>query len=244
LYNFPDFTKSTSFLKYVVNGWGISGITTAESGLPYSVIDFSGTVGSQYFSADNFITNPLLAIPGGTVASAQLQGTTGVNPGKAVLNGGVFGVLVNAPGTNGVPPCGPTTDNPSLTAACDFSETAFAGAARNSFRGPFQARFDSSVFKTFKLKERIGLRFEAQFFNIFNHPSFDAPNANFSLDPCFGPNVQTSPSGFSCQWLGTIPGVAGSGGAIGNGKTPFGAGFIQNTLGSPRLIQFALHVTY
>ena len=244
LYNFPDFTKSTSFLKYVVNGWGISGITTAESGLPYSVIDFSGTVGSQYFSADNFITNPLLAIPGGTVASAQLQGTTGVNPAKAVLNGGVFGVLVNAPGTNGVPPCGPTTDSPSLTAACDFSETAFAGAARNAFRGPFQARFDSSVFKTFKFKERFGLRFEAQFFNIFNHPSFDAPNTNLSLDPCFGPNVQTSPSGFSCQWLGTIPGVTGSGGPLGNGKAPFGAGFIQNTLGSPRLIQFALHLTY
>jgi hypothetical protein len=244
VYNVPNLTKSSGFLKYVANGWGISGITTAESGLPYSVIDFSGTVGSQYFSADNFITNPLLAIPGGTVASTKLQGTTGVNPANPVLNGALFGVLINAPGTNGVPPCGPTTDNASPTAACDFSETAFAGAARNAYRGPFQARFDSSVFKTIRLKERIGLRFEAQFFNIFNHPSFDAPNANFSLDPCFGPNVQTSPSGFSCQWLGTIPGVAGSGGAIGNGKAPFGAGFIQNTIGSPRLIQFALHLTY
>ena len=86
------------------------------------------------------------------------------------------------------------------------------------------------------------LRFDAQFFNLFNHPSFDAPNANFSLDPCFGPNIQTSPSQ-GCQWAGTIPAAAGSG-TIGSGKVPTGLGFIQNTIGSPRLIQFALHLSF
>lgn len=243
VYKIPNLTKSTGFLKQVVNGWGVSGITTAESGLPYSVIDFSGSVASQLFSGDDFITNPLLAIPGGTVKGTQLQGTTGVNPGNPVLNGAAFGVLVNAPGTSGVPPCGPTTDNNSAAAACDFSETGFTGAARNSFRGPFQTRFDSTVFKTFKLKERYALRFDAQFFNLFNHPSFDAPNANVSLNPCFGPNIQTSPAN-GCQWFGTIPGVTGSGGNIGSGTIPAGTGLIQNTIGSPRLIQFALHLTF
>jgi Carboxypeptidase regulatory-like domain len=242
LYNIPNLTKSAGFLKYVVNGWGISGITTAESGLPYSVIDFSGTVASQVFSGDDFITNPLLGIPGGTVNGARLQGTTGVNPALPVLNGAAFGITVNAPGTNGVPPCGPTTDNPSPTAACDFSETGFSNAARNSFRGPFQTRFDSNIFKTFQLTERFRLRFDAQFFNLFNHPSFDAPNTNISLNPCFGPNIQTSPTN-GCNWLGTIPAVAGSG-QIGSGSAPSGSGFIQNTIGSPRLIQFALHLTF
>jgi hypothetical protein len=53
--------KSKGFLKHVVNGWGVTGVTIAESGLPYSVYDFSGTVASQYFGAgDDFITNPLL----------------------------------------------------------------------------------------------------------------------------------------------------------------------------------------
>jgi hypothetical protein len=244
LYKVPDLTKSTGFLKHVVNGWGISGITTAESGLPYSAIDFSGSVGSQFFSGDDFITNPILGIPGGTVKSVQLQGTTGVNANNPVLNGAAFGVLLNPPGTNGVPPCGPTTDSAAPNAACDFSESGFSNGPRNAFRGPFQVRFDSSIFKNFKLTERYALRFDAQFFNIFNHPSFDAPNAGFSLDPCNGPNTQTSPSGFSCQWLGTIPGVAGSGGPIGNGTAPAGAGFLQNTIGSPRLIQFALHLTF
>jgi len=245
LYQVPDLVKSNRLLKYLANGWGFTGITVAESGQPYSVYDFSGSVASQFFGAgDDFITNPLLAIPGGTPKSVQLQGTTGVNAGNPVLNGGAFGILVNAPGTNGVPPCGPTTDEPgNLNAACDFSETGFSNTGRDQFRGPFQARFDFGVFKTIKLNERFTLRYDAQFFNIFNHPSFDAPSNNISLNPCFGPNLQTSPAN-GCQWLGTIPAVAPSPTAFGNGQAPFGAGMIQGTIGSPRFIQMALHLTF
>jgi hypothetical protein len=250
VYQFPALTKSHGFLKHVVNDWGISGVTIAESGLPYSVYDFSGSVASQYFGAgDDFITNPLLAIPGGTLASAKQNissctSATGNNPGAIQpINACAFGVIINAPGTNGVPPCGPTTDENTPTAACDFSETGFTTAARNAFRGPFQTRFDFSVLKNFKLSERFKLRFDAQFFNLFNHPSFDTPNSNLSLNPCFGPNVQTAPGGFSCTWHGNIPSVAGSG-PIGDGKVQFGSGVIQGTLGSPRLIQLALHLTF
>jgi hypothetical protein len=238
-YRIPDLTKkSQGFLKYVVNGWGVTGVTIAESGLPYSVYDFSGTVASQYFGAgDDFITNPLLI---GSPKNTLLQGTTGVNAGNPVLNGGAFGINVNAPGTNGVPPCGVTTHGGT---ACDFSETGFSDTGRNLFRGPFQTRFDFSVFKLFKINERFTLRYDAQFFNLFNHPSFDAPNNNISLNPCFGPNLQTSPVN-GCQWQGTIPAVPPSTTPIGNGTAPFGAGFIQSTLGSPRLIQMALHLTF
>jgi Carboxypeptidase regulatory-like domain/TonB dependent receptor len=236
LYQLPDLAKSHRWLGYAVNGWGISGITTAESGLPYSAVDFSGSVASQFFSSNDFITNPILATPGNSIQSVQ------VNNGLQKLNGAAFGVLVNAPGTNGVPACGPTTDNPSPTAACDFSETAFSGGPRDPFRGPFQVNFDTGIFKNFKFKEHYTLRFDAQFFNLFNHANFDAPNANFSLDGCFGPNIQTSPSQ-GCAWDGTIPGVAGSG-TIGSGKVPTGLGVIQNTIGTPRLIQFALHLNF
>lgn len=245
VYQVPDVVKSDGFLKQIVNGWGINGITVVETGQPYSVYDFSGSIASQYFGAgDDFITNPLLAIPGGSVKSVQLQGTTGLNPNQPVLNGGAFGILVNAPGTNGTPPCGPTTDENTANAACDFSETGFAsGIGRNPFRGPFQSRFDFGVFKTFKLSERFTLRYDAQFFNIFNHPSFDAPNNNFSLDGCFGPNLQTSPA-FGCGWQGTVPAVAPSTSAFGDGTAPSGGGFIQGTIGSPRFIQMSLHLTF
>src|SRR3984893_11917637 len=137
VYQIPNLTKSERFVKHIVNGWGVNGITILQSGLPYSVYDFSGTVASQFFGAgDDFITNPLLAIPNGTPKSVQLQGTTGVNANNPVLNGGAFGILVNAPGTNGVPPCGPTTDEPTNpNAACDLSETGFSNSGRNQFRG-------------------------------------------------------------------------------------------------------------
>jgi Carboxypeptidase regulatory-like domain len=245
LYQIPDVTKSHGFLKHLVNGWGFSGITTAQSGLPYSVYDFSGSIASQYFGAgDDFITNPLLAVPNGTLKSVQLQGTTGVNAGNPVLNAGAFGLVLNAPGSNGVPPCGPTTDEPSNpTAACDFSESGFSNTGRNTFRAPFQVRFDFSVFKNFRLSERFKLRYDAQFFNIFNHPSFDAPNNNLALNPCFGANLQTSPAN-GCQWAGNFPAVAPSTTPFGGGTLPFGVGFIQNTLGSPRFIQMALHLTF
>jgi hypothetical protein len=245
LYQIPDLTKSNGFLKHIVNGWGVNGLTVVESGLPYSIYDFSGTVASQFFGAgDDFITNPLLAIPGGTVKGVQLQGTTGINANNPVLNAGAFGINVNAPGTNGVPPCGPTTDEPTNpNAACDLSETGFSNSGRNQFRGPFQTRFDFGIVKMFKLTERFSLRYDAQFFNIFNHPSFDAPSNNISLNPCFGPNLQTSPA-FGCQWQGTIPAVAPSTTAFGDKTAPFGSGFIQGTIGSPRIIQMALHLTF
>src|SRR5260370_14905373 len=241
LYQIPDLAKTRRFLKYLANGWGFTGITVAESGQHYSVYDFSGSVASQFFGAgDDFITNPLLAIPNGTSKSVQLQGTTGVNAGNPVLNGGAFGILVNAPGTNGVPPCGPTTHGGT---ACDFSETGFSKPGRNQFRGTFQAPFDFGGFKALKLNQRLTLRYDAQFFNIFNHPSFDAPSNNINFNPCFGPNLQTS-SVNGCQWLGTIPAVAPPPTAFGNGQAPVGAGMIQGTLGSPRFIHIALHLVF
>jgi len=106
LYQFPNTGSASSAVKQLVNGWSISGITTLESGQPYSVYDFSGAVASLYYSANDFITNPLVPlVPGQTSQSAQLQGTTGVNAGKPVLNANAFGIPLVQPGQSGVPPC-------------------------------------------------------------------------------------------------------------------------------------------
>lgn len=249
-YLIPNAIKSTSgWASQMVNGWSITGISVAESGNPYSIYDFSGDVASQQYGAgDDFITNPLLTIINGNVHTVQKQGTTGINANNAVIDGTAFGVIVNQPGSNGVPPCGPTTDEASATAACDFSETGFStSASRNPFRGPFQTRFDFGISKEFKLTERFRLVYDAQFFNLFNHPSFDAPQNNFSLDPCFGPNTITSPVN-GCTWAGSTPGVlyppTGLQTPIGDGTTSSGGGFIQGTLGSSRFIAMALHLNF
>ena len=233
LYQIPKMARLTGVADTLVNGWGISGVTVAESGQPYSVIDFSGGVASLFYGGgQDAITNPIVPIggTGATSTKAVLQGTTGVNPALPVLNAAAFGVPLLAPGQSGVPPC--TTTGGQMF--CDYYETGFGATGRNIFRGPFQTRFDFSVSKEFKLSERFKLRYDAQFFNIFNHPSFDTPNNNVLFNPFFG-NPPTYPgSGCTADSVGAAYQCPPSG----------ALGMIQHTLGSPRFIQMALHLTF
>jgi len=43
---------------------------------------------------------------------------------------------------------------------------------RNTFVGPGQFFADMSLFKNFKITERVGLQFRAEGFNVFNHTNF------------------------------------------------------------------------
>ncbi len=53
--------------------------------------------------------------------------------------------------------------------------------ARNFFRGPGAWNQDLSIFKTFPIRERLRLRFTADFFNALNHPTDLAPNNSTGL---------------------------------------------------------------
>jgi hypothetical protein len=179
-YTIPSPTKSKA-LGMFVNGWTLGGQTVAESGQPYSVYDYSGSVGSLYFGTDDEIGNPIVPLKSGVTAQqAQLQGTTGVNAGKPVLNASDFAPVFVTPGTNGVP-----LDDPY--------ESLYGSTGRNIFRGPFQVRFDMDMQKEFAVTEKMRLRFNFDAFNIFNHPDFDTPNNDvvffegYSAPPVFPP---------------------------------------------------------
>ena len=109
LYEFPAIANATGWLNQVANGWGLSGVTTLQSGQPYSVQDFSGGAASIYWGGGNdYITNPIVPVggAGSTTKNPFLQGTTGINALNPVLNPAAFGPPTPfAPGTNGVPPC-------------------------------------------------------------------------------------------------------------------------------------------
>ena len=97
-YQIPKMTNS-HMLGNLVNGWVIGGQTVAQSGQPYSIYDFSGSVGSLYLGTSDYIGNPIVPlVPGVTVKQAELQGTTGVNAGKPVLNVNDFAPQFVAPG--------------------------------------------------------------------------------------------------------------------------------------------------
>ena len=235
LYQIPIGNHLTGAARQIINGWALSGVTTLESGQPYAVYDFSGGVASIYYGGGNdYLTNPLLAFaPGFTAQKAKLQGTTGVNAGQPVLDVNAFAVPLLQPGQGGVPPCGPTSDGAVI---CDSYETGYSNQGRNLFRGPFQERFDFSVQKVFRVTERWQLKYQADFFNIFNQPSFDTPNNNISFNPYYAnPPVYGPGSGFNACVPSTGAYACPPAGALGQ---------IQHTIGSPRFIQMSLHLIF
>lgn len=235
-YMFPKLNNTSRVMNAFVNGWGVQGVTIAQSGEPFSIIDFSGTAGGLFFSADDFITNPILPLAPGISPKKATQGgtvqsfTNGPNAGIRVpyINPDDFSVPLLNPGQDGVPACGLSTGD-SVNApqqVCDNYETGYGSNGRNLFRAPFQNRFDFSILKNFSLTERMALKFEADAFNIFNHPSFDAPNSNFTLNPCFNPQPCYGTSGIV---------------ASGNSQN---FGVIQQTVGSNRFLQLSMHLTF
>ncbi len=68
---------------------------------------------------------------------------------------------------------------------------------RNTLVGPGYFDTDFGVGKTFKINERAAFKFEANFFNLFNHPNFLPPVSN----PTAG-NFGDSTSTFSNQQTG------------------------------------------
>jgi len=64
---------------------------------------------------------------------------------------------------------------PAATVAGQSSYLPLGGAASQA-TGPGYHRMDLSFFKQFQTTERTHLEFRAEFFNITNHPNFNAPN--------------------------------------------------------------------
>jgi hypothetical protein len=73
-------------------------------------------------------------------------------------------------------------------------------------------------------RERVGLRFRAEFFNILNHPNFGPPNTDLT-SPLFGRSTQTLASSL------------GSGGANSGFNSLY-------QIGGPRSIQLALKLQF
>ena len=66
-----------------------------------------------------------------------------------------------------------------------FDQTAFTtpaqfvygNAGRDILYGPGRTNLDASLFKDFRVRERLTVQFRGESFNVFNHPQFGQPNA-------------------------------------------------------------------
>jgi len=183
----------TGFANQLISGWSTQWIITAEGGQPQ-------TIGCPIGTAAYVGCNDLL-IPG--------VDPHGSGAPDHFYNAAAF-----------TQPCAPAGFTQASRCATGLSGIGLLGGASSQTYGPGISRLDLSFFKQFQLSERWQMQFRAEFFNILNHPTFNAPG--------FGGNGVVSIPG-STDYTNSNFGV------IGSTRFPFS---------DPRQIQFALKVFF
>lgn len=188
----PFMAGSSGFVNQAVSGWSIQWINTVEGGQPLDIDCADGTTSGTSCVA--------YMVPG--------QDPYGSGGPDHFLNAAAF-----------TQPCKPGTTTPT---GCIQGLTGLAllGGQRGQIRGPGITTFDFSIFKDFHISERYRVQFRSEFFNILNHPTFNAP-------------------GFGGNGVVSIPGSTdftnSNFGRIGSTRFPFN---------DPRQIQFALKLYF
>jgi hypothetical protein len=172
------FARSAGIRGAVLGGWSLSGVTTIQSGIPFSIIDSSAGTG--------FLGQ----------GSAPLVGAS-LAPGASISQGYSSGSIQQR--VNGY--LNPATFTPApllYPAECqtdsNFCTTDFGNLGRNIYRGPHEQNWDISFLKHFKLGEHNDLRFTADFFNAWNHTNFANP-AVTDIETYIADQTSSSPFG-------------------------------------------------
>ena len=190
------------YLASALNGWQVSGTVFWHSGIPFSVLS------TPYSANGNGIVNgsgPQFAsvIPG--VPLYEHKAIPGVTqPGTVQwLNPNAF--------VSAVDPSTGACNGGDSPKACQFGNVG-----RNALRGPDFVWSDFYLTKWVSLTERVNLRFDTQFFNVFNHPNFGLPSMVLAGVPG-KPSTQT---GFGALTYTTSPPTGLLGVGLGGDSTP------------------------
>jgi len=141
VYDLPILRHSAGLSHALVGGWQFSGITSVQTGIPFSV-KYSG-----------FSNNAGVSNASGPGIFADVVGDPHATPSAACAAeyGGAGPLLFN--------PC-----------AFAFPRgLTFGDSGRNFLNMPRRTNFDMSLLKLFKINERASFEFRAEAFNIFNH---------------------------------------------------------------------------
>ena len=196
----------------LAGGWSIMWIATVQGGQPITVAcPTATTVGGLNCNA--------FVIPGKDPTPGRTTSADGL---PVFLNAAAFAqpcVLGtnNAPIPNDPNGCVPLT-----------GVGAIGGPQPSQVEGPGFDRLDFSLFKDFRLSERYRLQFRSEFFNIFNHPNFNAPGFGGNGVVAIPGSLNFTPNGDGTFGTGTF-GESGS-----TRDAPY----------DPRQIQFALKLYF
>ncbi len=201
LYELPIKVRSRR-LGYALNNWQISGTAFWHSGIPFSVLS------TPYSANGNGIVQgggPQFArvVPGAPLYEH--------NPVPGVTQPGTIQWLNPEAFVSTVDPSSGACYGGDSQQACQFGTLA-----RNALRGPNFFWSDFSLTKRFPLSERVKLRLEGQFFNVFNHPNFGLPSMVLAGIPG-KPSTQT---GFGALTYTTSPPTGLLGVGLGGDSSP------------------------
>jgi hypothetical protein len=167
-------------LDYVIGGWQLATIGSWNSGLWMGV-------------NTGFVQTGNIRIPGGKRPTLHIPGSSDLyqewvagnfNPATATV---VSGNLVQPAVRPAGPDCSGANDGYLAVTLNDGScyNAPFSGFynpdPRNNFIGPGGWNDDLSLYKHFKVKERLDTRIGADFFNAFNHPNDVPPSTTTGL---------------------------------------------------------------
>jgi Carboxypeptidase regulatory-like domain/TonB-dependent Receptor Plug Domain len=168
-------------LKTVLGDWQLSGITTFQSGTPFSVINGGGSDGT------------------GVADNAGVGDGLGVGSYADVIGNAHVGKPFVAQNANNV---GPLILNPGAFAAP--RGLTFGDSGRNFLNNPSRLNFNMSLYKHFKtLKERLDIEFRAEAYNVFNHTQFritdpaNPGNTGNNVINCYGTQTELYSAGAS-----------------------------------------------
>jgi hypothetical protein len=173
VYSIPGLFPNSAVGKALFSGWALSGVTTIQSGRPFSITD--STAGTIYG-----VGSRAQFAPGKTASDAVLTGRTQDRIDR-YFNTDVFHCGTNAAG---VPQsCAPVIGN----------GRGFGNTGRNILVGPGQANFDMALKREFRgFSEGSRAEFRSEFFNVFNHPNFGNPSTARSTPATFGQITSTT----------------------------------------------------
>ena len=167
----------------LLEGWRVNSAVVLQSGLPWTAIDTNDDISQTGTFQDrwNFYGNPSDFKSGANpIPFFTPDPSTGPNPANATLASsnaaclahasaaelGTYGCFVQGGSVLAPPPLG-----------------TFGTAGRNIFRDSGFRDWDFSLFKNWKVKERLTAQFRAEFFNILNKTILANPGVSGQNDP-------------------------------------------------------------
>ena len=176
IYKLPIFNKDSGMLHTALGGWIVAGDWIVESGLPFGAALSTGTdvigLGGGYTNRANVV---------GKIVYHKTADNWFSNPNT---DGGADPLGLPTPGYAGGPNLG------------------FGNGRKDTFLGPDQVNFVTSLYKDFAVKGSAYFEFRAESFNTFNHTEF----GNLNTSDVFAPVINST-------------GIVSANETVGNGNT-------------------------